>query len=134
MECRSSDIKIYPPRAMNCKGDVKRALLVKLLYENKGNASAAVREFRHRKNQRRGLMSTEGIRAMIRIFEETEKLEVQSGKGRKHITPVLLDAIKTAVDAQSETSQFGSIRACVVSQQTGYSYSTVRKVLRNIIH
>ncbi|GFR04582.1 uncharacterized protein TNCT_353201 [Trichonephila clavata] len=37
---------------------------------------------------------------MIKRFEETGKLS-QSGRGRKRVTPVLFDDVKTAVDAQS---------------------------------
>ncbi|GFQ73849.1 hypothetical protein TNCT_233141 [Trichonephila clavata] len=80
---------------------VERALLVKLFYENKGNASAAAREFYHRKSLKFRPMSTNDNRAMIKRFEESEKLGVKPGRGRKHITPVL-------VDSQSQTSEFGS--------------------------
>ncbi len=113
---------------------IERALLVKLFYENKGNATAAVREFCRRRNLRCGPMSTKGIRAMIKRFEETGKLGVQPGRGRKRVTPVLVDAVKTAVDAQSQTSEFGGSSARAVYLQTGYSYSAVRKVLRKIMH
>ncbi|GFU39749.1 hypothetical protein TNCV_1949491 [Trichonephila clavipes] len=64
---------------------VELALLEKLFYENKGNASAADREFHHRKNLRRGPLCIKGIRAMIKRFEETRKLGVQPGRGRKRI-------------------------------------------------
>ncbi|GFR24640.1 hypothetical protein TNCT_402021 [Trichonephila clavata] len=77
--------------------------MVKLFYENKGNVSAAVREIRRRKNQLRGPMPTKGIRTMIKRFEETGKLGVQPGKRRKRVTQVLVDGVKTAVDAQSHT-------------------------------
>ncbi|GFV25785.1 uncharacterized protein TNCV_3867551 [Trichonephila clavipes] len=56
---------------------VERALLVKLFHQNKGNASAAVGEFPLRKSLRRGPMSTNCIRAMIKKFEEKGKLEDQ---------------------------------------------------------
>ncbi|GFQ99970.1 DUF4817 domain-containing protein [Trichonephila clavata] len=113
---------------------VERALLLMQFYENKGNVSTAVPEFRHRKNLHCRPMSTKGIRAMIKRFEETGKLGVQPGRDRKRITPVLVDAVKTAVDVQSQTSEFGSSSAHAVSRQTDYSYNTVRKVLRNIMH
>lgn len=122
------------PAVMMTVSLVERALLVKLFYENKGNSAAAVREFRRIKNLRRGPMSTKGIRAMIKRFEETGKLGVRPGRGRKPVTPVLVDAVKTAVAAQSQISEFGGSSARAVSRETGYSYSTVRKVLRNIMH
>ncbi|GFQ71346.1 hypothetical protein TNCT_58951 [Trichonephila clavata] len=71
---------------------------------------------------------------MIKRFEQTEKLGVQPGRDRKRVTPVLLDDVKTAVDAQSQTSQFGGSSASANSRQTSYSYNTVRKVLRSNIH
>ncbi|GFV04405.1 hypothetical protein TNCV_920261 [Trichonephila clavipes] len=80
---------------------VESAFLVNLFYENKGNASAAVCEIRRSKNLLHGPMSTKGIRAMIKRFEVTGKL-VQPGRGRKRVTPVV-DGVKTAVDAQSQT-------------------------------
>ncbi|GFT03821.1 DUF4817 domain-containing protein [Trichonephila clavipes] len=104
---------------------VERWLLVKLFYENKGNASAAVREFRHRKNLWRVPMSTKGIWALIKRFEETGKLGVQPGRGRNCVPPVLVDADKTAADAQSQTSTFEGRSARAVSRRTGCSYSTV---------
>ncbi|GFQ87326.1 hypothetical protein TNCT_456911 [Trichonephila clavata] len=71
---------------------------------------------------------------MIKRFEEMGKLGVQPGRVRKRITPVLVDTVKTAVDAQSQTSEFGSSSAHAVSRQTDCSYNTVRKVLRNIMN
>ncbi|GFS66425.1 hypothetical protein TNCV_3856791 [Trichonephila clavipes] len=118
--------KIPPPSRI--------ALLVKQFYENKGNASAAGLELRRRKNIRCKIIPTKGIPVMFNRFKETEKLGVQSGRGRKRAIPFLVDAVKTAVDAQSQISEFDDSRAHVVSRQTGYSYSTVQKVLRNIMH
>ncbi|GFR14006.1 hypothetical protein TNCT_385691 [Trichonephila clavata] len=71
---------------------------------------------------------------MINRFEEMGKLGVHPGRGSKRITPVLVNAVKTVVDAQSQTSEFGGSSARAVSRQTGYSYSTIRKVLRNIMN
>ncbi|GFQ99965.1 hypothetical protein TNCT_31441 [Trichonephila clavata] len=68
-------------------------------------------------------MSTYGIRVMIKRFEEPGKLGVQPGKGRKRVTPVLIDTVKTAADAQ--TSKFGGSSTRAVSRLTGYFYSTV---------
>ncbi|GFW44243.1 hypothetical protein TNCV_1746721 [Trichonephila clavipes] len=65
---------------------VNSALLVKLFYENKGNASAAVCEFRYRKNLQWGPISTKSIQAMIKRFEETGKLGVEPRRGCKRIT------------------------------------------------
>ncbi|GFX66938.1 hypothetical protein TNCV_999771 [Trichonephila clavipes] len=80
---------------------VECALLGKLFYENKGNASAAIREIRRRKILLRGPLSTKCMWAMIKGFEETGKLGVQHGRGRRRVTPILVDGAKT--DAQSQT-------------------------------
>ncbi|GFS64283.1 hypothetical protein TNCV_3945981 [Trichonephila clavipes] len=56
---------------------------------------------------------------------------VQPGRRRKRITPVLVDAGKTAVDAQTQTSEFEGSSARAVSRQTGYSYCTVGKPPRS---
>ncbi|GFX79353.1 hypothetical protein TNCV_4517421 [Trichonephila clavipes] len=60
-------------------------------------------------------------------WEEEEALckTVQPERGRKRITPALVDGVKTTVDAQSQTSKFGGRSAHAVSRQSGYSYSTV---------
>ncbi|GFQ96589.1 hypothetical protein TNCT_530951 [Trichonephila clavata] len=67
---------------------------------------------------------------MINRFEETVKLGVQPGRDRKRVTQVLVDGVKTVVDAQSQTLEFGSSSAHAVSRETGYSYNKVQKVLR----
>ncbi|GFS57841.1 hypothetical protein TNCV_2909311 [Trichonephila clavipes] len=67
-------IKPIFPAVLMMVSLVERVLLVKLSYENKGNASAAVREIHRRKNLLRRRRSTNGIRAMIKRFEETSKL------------------------------------------------------------
>ncbi|GFQ91865.1 hypothetical protein TNCT_550681 [Trichonephila clavata] len=68
---------------------------------------------------------------MIKRFEETGKLRVKHGRGYKHVTPVLVDAVKTGVDAKSQTSD---AQTQAVSRQSGCSYRTVQKVLRSIMH
>ncbi|GFR08249.1 hypothetical protein TNCT_523931 [Trichonephila clavata] len=68
-----------------------------------------------------GPMSTKGIRATIKRFEETGKLRVQPGRGRKHVTLVLLDGVKTAVDAQSQTLELGGNSVRAVSRVIGFS-------------
>ncbi|GFV80988.1 hypothetical protein TNCV_2269721 [Trichonephila clavipes] len=83
----------------------------KLFNENKGNDTTAVREIRRRKNLLHGSMPTKGIRALIKRFEEAGKIGVQPGSGRKRVTPILGDGFKTAVDVQSQTSQFGGSSA-----------------------
>ncbi|GFU74362.1 hypothetical protein TNCV_2094861 [Trichonephila clavipes] len=79
---------------------VESALLVNLLCENKGNASAAVGEIRRGKNLLQGTMSTKNIWTIIKRFEE---LGAQPGEGHKRVKPVHVDGVKTAVDAHYHT-------------------------------
>ncbi|GFS62824.1 hypothetical protein TNCV_3202341 [Trichonephila clavipes] len=85
-----------------------------------------VTEIHHRKNLLCGPMSTKGIQAMIKRFEETGKLGVQTGRGHKHdkhATPVLVDGIKTAVDAH--TLEFGGV-ACMQFLKRGQAIFTAQ--------
>ena len=105
----SADVVMFYVDVMMMVSFVKCVLLVKLFYENNGNASAAVCEFCHIKSLQHGSMPTKGIWAMIKKLEETGKLGVQSGRGHKSVALVLVDAIKTTVATQSQASEFGRI-------------------------
>lgn len=111
----------------------ERALIVKLFYENHGNAAAALREFRRRKMLRSGPMSPQGVRDMISRFEKTGSLCVQRGRGRKPISAEVVSEVATAVVEQSLTNDHGISSARSVSRQLGMSYSTVWKILRKIV-
>ena len=54
----------------------ERALLVKLFYENKGKAAAALRKFRLIKNLRKGPLLPQAVKRMIARFEKTGDLRV----------------------------------------------------------
>ncbi|GFY23138.1 DUF4817 domain-containing protein [Trichonephila clavipes] len=55
-------------------------------------------------------MPTKGIRAMIKGFVEMGKLGAQPGRSCICVTPVIVDALKSAVNAQSQTSEFARIK------------------------
>ena len=59
------------------------ALLVKLFYENKENASALLREFCQLRNSRKGPLPPQAIRTMIAQFEKTGEIIVQPSRRRK---------------------------------------------------
>lgn len=59
-----------------------RALLVKLFYQNGGNLSTALREYRRLKCLRKGPMSRQALKKMIQKFEETGDLGVMRRRGR----------------------------------------------------
>ena len=83
---------------------VERESLVKLFYQNKGRNCHRIYvspyyEFLHVNNLWRGPIPTKDIQAMIKRFEEMTKLGVQHGRGRKPVTPVLVDVVRTVVAA-----------------------------------
>lgn len=60
-----------------------RALLVKLFHKNGDSATAALNKFRIVKGLEKGcgLMSPNGLKKIIKKFEDTGSLEVKSGRG-----------------------------------------------------
>ncbi|GFU56587.1 hypothetical protein TNCV_1407261 [Trichonephila clavipes] len=78
-------------------------------------------------------MSAKGIWAVIKRFEMRRKVEVKPGRVHKSVTPERVEAVKTDVDA--ETSELVTVaRVQSFDRQAIYSYSTVQKILRNIMH
>ncbi|GFW18704.1 DUF4817 domain-containing protein [Trichonephila clavipes] len=57
----------------------ERASLVKLFYERKGNAAAALRVFRRLKNLRKGPLLPQALKRRIARFEKTGHLGLQPG-------------------------------------------------------
>ncbi|GFQ66302.1 retrovirus-related Pol polyprotein from transposon opus [Trichonephila clavata] len=74
----SSPKRLQPyrvPVALQKEVELQRLLLVKLFYEYKKKASAAVRKISRRKILLRGSLSSQGARVMSNRFEETGKLK-----------------------------------------------------------
>ena len=92
--------------------------MVKSFYEDKGNISAAIRDFHHTKNLRLVPISIKGVRATITRFKEAEKLGVKSGRECKPVIPVVADVFKAAAVEKSQTSNFGGSSEHVVSRKT----------------
>ena len=80
-----------------------------------GNASVEVCEFCYIRNLQHGPLFTKGIWVTIKKFKATKKLGVQPGRGCKPVTPVFVGAIRTAIAAQSQTSEFGGSNSHAVS-------------------
>lgn len=112
----------------------ERALLVKLFYENKGNAPAALREFRRLKDLRKGPLLPQALRRMIARFEETGHLGVQPGRGRKPVRSDVVEDVATGIVEQSMDNVVGCSSARAVSRHLGVPYSTVWNVLRKMVH
>ncbi|GFW59007.1 hypothetical protein TNCV_2831131 [Trichonephila clavipes] len=62
----------------------------------------------------------------LRCLRRHGKLGFQPGRGRKSVTLVLVDAVKTAIGTHSQTLEFVGRSTRAVSQQT----DTIQKVLR----
>ncbi|GFV36886.1 DUF4817 domain-containing protein [Trichonephila clavipes] len=110
----------------------ERALLVKLFYESKGNAAAALREFRPLKNLRKGPLLPQALKRMIARFEKTGHLGVQPGRGRKSTRSDVVEDVATAIVDQSMDNVIGCSSARAVSRHLGVPYSTVWNVLRKV--
>ncbi|GFX88480.1 uncharacterized protein TNCV_2279481 [Trichonephila clavipes] len=110
------------------------ALLVKLFYESKGNAAAALREFRRLKNLRKGPLLPQALKRMIAEFEKTGHLGVQPGRGRKSTSSDVVEDVATAIVDQSMDNIIGCSSVRAVSRHLGVLYSTVWNVLRKVEH
>ncbi|GFX95952.1 uncharacterized protein TNCV_2085321 [Trichonephila clavipes] len=106
----------------------ERALLVKLFYESKGNAAAALREFRRLKNLRKGPLLPQVLKIMITRFEKTGHLGVQPGRGRKSTRSDVVEDVATAIVDQSMHNVIGCSSVRAVSRHLGVPYSTVVEV------
>lgn len=76
---------------------VSRALLVKLFYQNNNNSAAALREYRRIKGIRRGPLSAVALKNMIRKFELTGDLGIAPGRGRRPVTPQIVEEVTVAM-------------------------------------
>ena len=64
----------------------QRALLVKLFYLNQSNAAATLSKFRSRNNLRKGPLSINAVKAMVKKFEKTGSFTTRPGRGRKPVS------------------------------------------------
>ncbi|GFW72036.1 hypothetical protein TNCV_4789241 [Trichonephila clavipes] len=79
-------------------------------------------------------MITKGIRATIKRFKETGKLGTQSARGHQRVTTVLVDGVKTAVNAQSQTSEFGVVACEQFLERQAILTTPSEKYSENIMH
>lgn len=110
-----------------------RALLVKLYYQRNENSNAALREFRLLKKLRKGPMSITNLRKMIQRFEITGTLARQPGQGRKVTSQQQVEEVATAIVEQEMENVQGTSSARAVSRNTHIPYSTVRKILHQML-
>ena len=75
----------------------ERAILVKLYYLNKCNASAVLWKFRIRHNLRKEPLPLNGLKKMITKFEETGSLAIRAGRGCKPVSEEVITDVVTAI-------------------------------------
>ncbi|GFW33253.1 uncharacterized protein TNCV_2859311 [Trichonephila clavipes] len=73
-----------------------RALIVKLFYPNDNSAIGTLRKFRTLKGMRKGPLTVKNLRLMVTKFEETESLNVRSGR----VLPVSAFLARLEVDSE----------------------------------
>ncbi|GFS53561.1 hypothetical protein TNCV_730221 [Trichonephila clavipes] len=95
-----------------------------------------IREFRRRKNLRRGSMSTKGtgIRAMIKRFEEAGESGVLPGRGRKCITLVLVDAFCKLLKHSHRQQSLGAAARALFLDRQAILTAPSEKYSENIMH
>lgn len=111
----------------------QRALLVKLFYLNQSSAPAALREYRTCNNLRKGPISINALKNLIKKFEETGSLAVRPGRGRKPVSEQTATDVATALVESSHGAVAGSSSARGVARQLEMTPSTVWKVLRKVL-
>ena len=100
---------------------------------NQCNASAALREFRSRKKLRRGSLSLNGLRKIIKKFEETGSLTIRAGRGRKPVSEDVITDVATAIVEGSHGTIAGTCSSRDVARQLNMNFSTVWGFLRRVI-
>ena len=78
-----------------------RVLLIKLFYQNGGNLSIALPEYRRLNCLRKGSMSKQALKKMVQNFKEIEDLSVMRGRRRKRISNEILEVAYAVVESES---------------------------------
>ena len=97
-------------------------LWIQFSYLNSSKSSAALREYRRVKGLRRGPMSTNGLRKMMK-FENTGDFGVAPGRGRRHI-PMEVDQVSVTVADRTESAINSATSTRAVSRELGVPWST----------
>ena len=109
------------------------ALLVKLFYVNQSNAATALRQFKSRNNLRKGHLSINAMKTMIKNFEKTGSLSTRPGGGRKMVSKDMITHVASTIFKSNQTSTAGNNSTRNVAPQLDVSASSVLKVLRKIL-
>ncbi|GFV89456.1 uncharacterized protein TNCV_4152721 [Trichonephila clavipes] len=110
-----------------------RALIVKLFYQNDNPAIVALRKFRTLKGLRKGPLTAKNLRLMVTKFEETESLNVRSGRGRKPVSAEAIEKVALQVEEGKASNVQASTSVHHVAEALDLLRSTVQKIMRNIL-
>ncbi|GFU40407.1 uncharacterized protein TNCV_4255811 [Trichonephila clavipes] len=98
-----------------------RALIVKLFYQNNNSAIVALRKFRTLKDP----LTVKNLRLMVTKFEETESLNVRSGRGRKPVYAEAIEKVALQVEEDKATNVQASTSVRHVAEALDLPRSTV---------
>ena len=113
---------------------VDRALLVKIFYLNGSKSNAALREYRRMEELRRGPKSTNVLKKMVMKFVKTGDFGVAHGRGKLSIPIEVVDDVAVAIADRAECYLHSATSTRAMSLELGAPWSTVRKILRCILH
>ncbi|GFU70232.1 DUF4817 domain-containing protein [Trichonephila clavipes] len=113
-----------------------KALLVKLFYMNEESATIALRKFRVQKNVKsgKGPLTPACLLKLVKRFEETGKLEDRARAGRPCLKEARAPCIAVEMEAIASEVASGTSRAREAARRLGLPPSSVRNILRRILH
>ncbi|GBL91048.1 hypothetical protein AVEN_184431-1 [Araneus ventricosus] len=86
------------------------------------------------KNLCKGPLLPQALRRTIARFKKIGHLGVQSGRGCKSTRSGVIEDVATAIVEQLVDKVVGCSSACAVSRHLDVPYSTLRNVLRKMVH
>ncbi|GFW06585.1 uncharacterized protein TNCV_2189181 [Trichonephila clavipes] len=110
-----------------------RALLLKLFYRNDNSAIVALWKFRTLKGMRKDPLTAKNLRLMVTKFEETESLNVRSGRGGKPVSAEAIEKVALQVEEDKAFNVQASTSVCRVEEALDLPRTTVQKLMRNIL-
>ncbi|GFS81324.1 DUF4817 domain-containing protein [Trichonephila clavipes] len=102
-----------------------RALIVKLFYQNDNSALVALRKFRTLEGMRKGPLTVKNLQLMVTKFEETESLNVRSGRGRKPVSTEAIEEVALQVEEGKASNVQASTSVRHVAEALDLPRSTV---------
>ncbi|GFX99658.1 uncharacterized protein TNCV_3053151 [Trichonephila clavipes] len=110
-----------------------RALIVKLFYQIDNSAIVGLQKFQTLMGMRKGPLIVKNLRLMVTKFEETESLNVRSGRERKPVSAEAIEKVALQVKEDKASNVQASTSVRHVAEALDLPRSTVYKIMRNII-